>query len=273
MNGWAVLLSALILILPGCVAKDSTPAGVVADIANRPDADKLLPVDCLLPSQIRSLGTSLTYLAPRRAIKTTALDCEIRGGEYVAFDRADYRTSLKIWLESAKEGDPEAQTYVGEIFEKGLGLPVDYKTALTWYRKAAQQGYSRAQINLGYLYEKGLGVEKDMLKALNWYRRASGVEDDQLDYTSAIEAKASSLAQEKTIILRQEIKRREKQVSQLNASLKTTRQKMIQGEKQLTDAQKQLQILEQQKQEASDAAALESVRASIAEQQLMVFVP
>ena len=270
MNGWAVLLSALILILPGCVAKDSTQAGVVADIANRPDADKLLPVDCLLPSQIRSLGTSLTYLAPRRAIKTTALDCEIRGGEYVAFDRADYRTSLKIWLESAKEGDPEAQTYVGEIFEKGLGLPVDYKTALTWYRKAAQQGYSRAQINLGYLYEKGLGVEKDMLKALNWYRRASGVEDDQLDYTSAIEAKASSLAQEKTIILRQEIKRREKQVSQLNASLKTTRQKMIQGEKQLTDAQKQLQILEQQKQEASDAAALESVRASIAEQQLKV---
>jgi len=269
-KGWAILLSGLMLILPGCVAKDSTQAGAVADIANRPDADKLLPVDCLLPSQIRSLGTSLTYLAPRRAVKTTALDCEIRGGEYVAFDRADYRTSLKIWLESAKQGDAEAQTYVGEIFEKGLGLPVDYKTALAWYRKAAEQGFSRAQINLGYLYEKGLGVEKDMVQALNWYRRASGVEDDQLDYTSSIEAKASSLAQEKTVVLRQEIKRREKQVSQLNASLKTTRQKMILGEKQLSDAQKQLQTLEQQRQEASDAAALESVRASIAEQKLKV---
>ena len=265
-KGWAILLSGLILILPGCVAKDNIQAGAAADKSARPDADKLLPVDCLLPSQILSLGTSITYLAPRRATKTTALDCEIRGGEYVAYDRADYRTSLNIWLEGAKAGDAEAQTYVGEIFEKGLGLPVDYKTAITWYQKAAQQGYSRAQINLGYLYEKGLGVEKDMLKALNWYRRASCVEGDQLDYTSAIEAKASSLAQEKTIILRQEIKRRGKQISQLNASLKTTRQKMIQGEKQLNDARKQLKSLEQQRQDASDAAVLESVQVSIAEQ-------
>jgi hypothetical protein len=270
MKGWAFLLLSLILILPGCVAQDTIQAGAAADKSARPDADKLLPVDCLLPSQIRSLGTSMTYLAPRRATKTTALDCEIRGGEYVAYDRADYRTSLNIWLESAKAGDAEAQTYVGEIFEKGLGLPVDYKTAITWYQKAAQQGYARAQINLGYLYEKGLGVEKDMLKALNWYRRASGVEGDQLDYTSSIEAKASSLAQEETIILRQEIKRREQHISQLNASLKTTRQKMIQGERQLNDAQKQLQVLEQQKQTVSDAAALESARASIAEQKLKI---
>ncbi len=269
-NGWVIILSSLVLILPGCVTNDNTRAGVTTGIPTRADADKLLPVDCLLPGQIRSLGASLTYLAPRRAAKTTALDCEIRGGEYVAYDRADYRTSLNIWLENAKGGDAEAQTYVGEIFEKGLGLPVDYKTALSWYQKAARQGYSRAQINLGYLYEKGLGVEKDMLEALNWYRRASGVEGDQLDYTSTIEAKASTLAQEQTIILRQEIERREKQVSQLNTSLKTTRQKMNRGEEQLNDARNQLKILEEQKPKAADATALESVRKSITAQKLKI---
>ena len=163
----------------------------------------------------------MTYLAPRRAIKTTALDCEIRGGEYIAYDRADYRTSLNVWLEKAQQGDAEAQTYVGEIYEKGLGLPADYKTALSWYLKAADLGYSRAQINLGYLYEKGLGVEKDPVTALNWYRRASGIKDDDIEYTSAIEVKAATLAQEQNDLLRQEIKRREREILSLQYSLKS----------------------------------------------------
>ncbi len=120
-----------------------------------------------LPSQVRKLGAQMTYLAPRRAIKTNALDCEIRGGEYVAYDRANFATSLKIWLPKAESGDPEAQTYVGEIFEKGLGQTADAEVAAAWYAKAAEQGYSRALINLGYLYESGLGVEMDLTKAMN----------------------------------------------------------------------------------------------------------
>nr|MDJ0806011.1 tetratricopeptide repeat protein [Gammaproteobacteria bacterium] len=178
----AVVPSCLLVgLLMGCGATQPKQGeNVQAD--GRVSADQLLPVDCLLPAQMRKLGTQMTYLAPRRAIKTTALDCEIRGGEYVAYDRADYRTSLNVWLEKAQQGDPQAQTYVGEIYEKGLGLPNDYQTARTWYSKAAEQGYSRAQINLGYLYEKGLGVEQDRITALNWYRRASGVTDDELDY-------------------------------------------------------------------------------------------
>src|ERR1051325_3386265 len=50
-------------------------------------ADAFLVVDCLLPGQIRRLGSQVTYLTPRRAEKTTARDCEIRGGEYVSYDR------------------------------------------------------------------------------------------------------------------------------------------------------------------------------------------
>ena len=37
-------------------------------------------VDCVIPGQIRQLGSQLTYLSPAKAIKTTATDCEIRGG-------------------------------------------------------------------------------------------------------------------------------------------------------------------------------------------------
>lgn len=61
------------------------------------------------------------YLTARRPIKTTAGDCEIRGGEYVAYDRANYASALKVWLPQAQQGDAEAQVIVGEIYEKGLG--------------------------------------------------------------------------------------------------------------------------------------------------------
>jgi Caspase domain/Sel1 repeat len=144
-------------------------------LANAP-GDKLLVVDCLLPAQVRQLGTGFTYLAPRQAIKTSGSDCEKRGGEYVASDRASGAVALRVWLPQAEQGDKIAQTYVGEIFEKGLGAQPDYQAAATWYRKAVKQDYSRAMINLGFLYEKGLGVEKDAVEALNLYRRAAGLD-------------------------------------------------------------------------------------------------
>ena len=40
------------------------------------DTNKLFVVDCLLPGQVRKLGTQMTYLSARRPIRTTAADCE-----------------------------------------------------------------------------------------------------------------------------------------------------------------------------------------------------
>ena len=145
------------------------------DVAGAPSkADEFLIVDCLLPGQVRKLGSQFIYQAPLRAIKTSARDCEIRGGEYTAYDRADYRTALKVWLAQAEQGDAAAQTYVGEIYEKGLGVAPDYEAAARWYRRAADAGYPRAAINLGHLYEHGLGVPRDPVQALNWYRKGAG---------------------------------------------------------------------------------------------------
>ena len=159
------------------------------------DVDKLSVVDCLLPGQLRKLGMQMTYMTARRPIRTTAVNCEIRGGEYIAFDRANYATALGIWLPKANEGDSEAQTYVGEVYEKGLGTAPDYQKAVIWYRKAAEQGYSTAQINLGYLYEKGLGVEQDLIVALNWYRKASGLENTDLAFAASIEVDSVQIEQ------------------------------------------------------------------------------
>lgn len=210
--------------------------------------EDLYIVDCLLPGQVRRLG-SMSYLSPRRPVRTTTVDCRIRGGEYVDYDRADYRSALKVWLPQAEQGNAEAQNYVGEIFEKGLGQEPDYQSAKQWYEKAADQGNSRAQINLGYLYEKGLGVQPNVTVALNWYRRASGITDDDLVLNSEAQ------------------KALEETKSKLTAQLTSSRvqaeylQKQIAGLKEKAEEQARLA---EQSQPAIDAKQLEFAEQEIA---------
>ncbi len=215
----ALLLSAL----TGCASNpvDLQTADVLQKVGR--DPQRLLIVDCLLPGQVRQLGARLTYLTPRRPIKASAADCEVRGGEYVAYDRASFSTSLKIWLPKAKEGDAEAQTYVGEIYEKGLGIEADYAVAATWYRKAAEQNYSRAQINLGYLLESGLGVARDLTQAMNWYRKASGISDGELEYVSSAENARRIQAKAELGDLRDSVQRLQAELSQKRSQLSTQR--------------------------------------------------
>ena len=194
-----------------------------SDLSPRPgesttrEADELLVVDCLLPGQVRRLGSQMTYITARQPIKTTGRDCEIRGGEHTEYDRASYATSLKVWLEPAKAGDAQAQTYVGEIYEKGMGLAPDYQAAATWYRKAADQGWAPAQINLGQLYELGRGVPRDPAQALAWYRRASGLGD--LD--TGFQPSAPSQGELKQ--LKQDLRQRDQEVERLRKELEELR--------------------------------------------------
>ena len=170
-----------------CAAVAVGVTGATTDVRAASDrqSDQFLVVDCLLPGKIRKLGKKVTFMTARRAVRTSASNCEIRGGEYTASDRASYATALKIWLPLARDGDPAAQSYVGEIYEKGLGVDPQHELAAAWYLKAAKQGYARAQINLGVLYEKGLGVPQSKVKAVEWYRRASGLGDAKLAYIPA----------------------------------------------------------------------------------------
>ena len=64
--------------------------------------DDLIVVDCLLPGQVRQLGLSMTYIKPRRPVKTSAKSCAIRGGEYISYDRADYQSALNAWMTEAE---------------------------------------------------------------------------------------------------------------------------------------------------------------------------
>ena len=195
-------------------------AGVAFGTA-APTRSDLEVVDCLLPGQIRSVG-GRTYLSSRRPTRTTVSDCRIRGGEYVAYDRADLQSSLKVWMDAAQQGDAEAQVTVGEIYERGLGSEPNYEAALIWYQKAADQGYSRGLFNLGTLYEQGKGVEPDKLKALNLYRQAWDMPADNLIYERAANEQINELRS----TLESQISDRDEQIKALSQQVEQLKTQM-----------------------------------------------
>ncbi|MGQ0798993.1 MAG: caspase family protein [Pseudomarimonas sp.] len=204
------------------------------------NAEDLLIVDCLLPGQVRKLGAAATFMSARRPIRTTQSDCEIRGGEYVAMDRANYQTALQVWMDQATAGSAEAQNYVGEIYLKGLGIAPDYDLAALWFKKSVAQGFNRAKTNLGYLYEQGLGVEKDQTKALNLYREASGITGDDLLFASTVkvqlQAKDSEIGQ-----LKQTVEEREREAEGLRNQVRDLQVQVNERKQALQGAQKQLE--------------------------------
>ena len=223
----------------------------------------LYVVDCLLPGKVRRLGNT-TYLGPRRPLQTTAADCRLKGGEYTAYDRADYRSALNVWMASAEEGDAEAQTHVGEIFERGLGGEPNYAAAYTWYSRAAEQGNTRAQFALGTLYEQGLGVPQSQLEALNWYRKAWGIADDSLIYASAVQREVEAAAAK----LSAEIAERDAQIALLREELESLSAELAQAdevnartETKLATLQGLVDQLEAQK--AADRSELSELTAQI----------
>jgi hypothetical protein len=100
----------------------------------------MLIVDCLLPGQIRSLGRQATFMSARRPIRTSQADCQIRGGEFVSYDRANYQTALKVWLDQAMAGSAEAQNNVGESIRRAWAP----SRTTAWLRSGSRRPPTRA---------------------------------------------------------------------------------------------------------------------------------
>ena len=74
-----------------------------------------------------------------------------------AYIRGDFAAALREWRPLAKLGQPNAQNYLGVMYQNGQGVQQDYVEAVRWYRKAAEQGDAITQYNLGVMYLKRLG--------------------------------------------------------------------------------------------------------------------
>ena len=68
---------------------------------------------------------------------------------FAAVERGDYATAIQEWRPLAEQGDADAQTLIGMMYNEGLGVPKNDAEAVKWFHKAAEQGIAQAQFNLG----------------------------------------------------------------------------------------------------------------------------
>lgn len=99
--------------------------------------------------------------------------CSEQTDPKAAFENGDYETAFKLWMPLAKNGDAEAQNYLGILYYLGFGVGKDYKKALYWYERAAKAGDADAQRNYGDMLNFGRGVPKNNYQAYKWYFAAS----------------------------------------------------------------------------------------------------
>ncbi len=77
--------------------------------------------------------------------------------------------SVEEVREAAGLGHTESQFVLGEMYQKGDGVPQEFAEAIKWYRMAAEKGHASAQNKLGLMYEYGQYVRQDYVHAHVWY--------------------------------------------------------------------------------------------------------
>ncbi len=90
-----------------------------------------------------------------------------------ALDNNDYEQAAKLFEQAAKQGNAEAQYWMGVLYDNGDDVYMNKETAVMWYRKSAEQGYVDAQVNLARCFGLGIGVPQDENQAVYWLRKAA----------------------------------------------------------------------------------------------------
>jgi hypothetical protein len=89
--------------------------------------------------------------------------------QYIQDAPQDYRAAVKWYRLAAKQGHVDAQNYLAVMYEQGKGVPQNDKVAMEWWKLAAEQGNISAQNSLGWIYDS----KKDYQTAVKWYKRAA----------------------------------------------------------------------------------------------------
>jgi TPR repeat protein len=90
----------------------------------------------------------------------------------------DYARSVEKLHVQAHIANPLAPYEMGQMYLAGSAPKSkvqDYGEAARWFRMAALQGMPDAQIELGQLYERGLGVPQDYVMAHMWFNVAASL--------------------------------------------------------------------------------------------------
>lgn len=81
--------------------------------------------------------------------------------------------AVKEIKQLARDGNVNAQAFLGAMYASGEGVRRDLRQALYWQEKAAARGHVRAQYNLGVMYSRGMGTAQNLVAAAKWFQAAA----------------------------------------------------------------------------------------------------
>jgi hypothetical protein len=107
---------------------------------------------------------SMAYMAEKERLNKAA--AEVEAGHY--------KEGAAQFKELADGGCPFAECILGVMYLNGKGVPKNVHTAINYFTKSAKQGSPDAEEHLGEIYQYGEeGIKKDNKVAASWYRRAA----------------------------------------------------------------------------------------------------
>lgn len=120
-----------------------------------------------IPPALLAAGLCLALTAPPARADASARSARLADAlaRLEAGDAAGARQRLEPL---AQDGSAVAETLLGGLYARGLGVPRDTATAVGFWWRAAQRGYAPAQLALARARASGEGVPAAPEDALRW---------------------------------------------------------------------------------------------------------
>jgi serine/threonine protein kinase len=93
---------------------------------------------------------------------------------YAAWQARNYTEAMRLFRRGSDLGDEHCMTYIGQMYERGLGVPRDYTEAQSWYQRTADRGDSWGLYRIGLLHMTGgPGIAQDCNVGREWLQKAA----------------------------------------------------------------------------------------------------
>ncbi len=81
--------------------------------------------------------------------------------------------AIEFFFTAARQGDSDAQVFIGDLLSLGLETEQNIPDAIHWYEKSAGQNNTTGMLRLAEIYAAGEIVPVDETKAKEWYQKAA----------------------------------------------------------------------------------------------------
>ena len=164
----------LVLVALSVAAADTDPEASQVSMSSIVVMREMVPVHDL--GGYRAFHLALTRSQAEQQRMPWHPDNDIKELEHFHFAHGrttTYEEALARWTPLALDGDPEALSNLGVMFDLGLGVEPDQARAVRLYRRAAERGFIPAWNNLGVAYALGRGMARDDMQPVAWLRKAA----------------------------------------------------------------------------------------------------